>query len=211
VAAVFTGLIPFPALHRLNAAEQAEPLTVALRYVGRSDALIGWVALGSVVAHSAVLLVFQLGQARIFTALGRDGLLPPLFARIHSRFHTPHVATIAIGVFVGVAAGVANIDEMVDLTNVGTLFAFVLVCVGVSVLRFRVPDRPRPFRVPLGPLVIPILGAAACLGLIVYLPSTSWKRFVAWLVAGLVLYALYGVRHSRLRQHDQEWARAQKS
>jgi len=210
VAAVFTGLIPFPALHRLNAAEQAEPLTVALRYVGRSEALIGWVALGSVVAHTAVLLVFQLGQARIFMAMARDGLLPPLFARIHPRFHTPHVATIAIGIFVGIAGAVANIDEMVDLTNVGTLFAFVLVCIGVTVLRFKVPDRPRPFRVPLGPFVIPTLGAAACLGLIVYLPPTSWMRFIFWLMAGLVFYALYGARHSRLRQHNEEWARARK-
>jgi basic amino acid/polyamine antiporter, APA family len=211
VAAVFTGLIPFPALHRLNAAEQAEPLTVALRYVGRSDALIGWVALGSVVAHTAVLLVFQLGQARIFMARARDGLLPPLFARIHPRFHTPHVATIAIGIFVGVAAAVANLDEMVDLTNVGTLFAFVLVCIGVSVLRFKVPDRPRPFRVPFGPFVIPLLGALACLGLIVYLPATSWWRFVAWLSAGLVFYALYGSRHSRLRERAKAWTRSSES
>ena len=203
VAAVFTGLVPFPALRNLNAAEQAEPLTVALRYVGRSDALLGVVALGSVVAHTAVLLVFQLGQARIFMAMARDGLLPPFFARVHPRFHTPHVATIATGILVGSAAAVTNLDEMVDLTNVGTLFAFVLVCIGVCVLRFKVPDRPRPFRVPLGPFAIPALGAAACLGLIVYLPPTSWLRFVAWLVVGLALYALYGARHSRLRQRAQ--------
>jgi APA family basic amino acid/polyamine antiporter len=204
VAAVFTGLVPFPALARLNAAEQAEPLTVALRYVGRSEALVGIVALGSVVAHTAVLLVFQLGQARIFMAMARDGLLPPAFARVHPRFHTPHVATIAIGILVGGAAAVANIDEMVDLTNVGTLFAFVLVCIGVSVLRFKQPDRPRPFRVPLGPLVIPVVGALSCLGLIVYLPPTSWMRFVVWLVIGLVLYAAYGAWHSRLRQRTRD-------
>jgi APA family basic amino acid/polyamine antiporter len=92
---------------------------------------------------------------------------------------------------------------MVDLTNVGTLFAFVLVCIGVCVLRFKVPDRPRPFRVPLGPFVLPALGALACLGLIVYLPPTSWLRFFAWLVVGLALYALYGAHHSRLRQRAQ--------
>jgi APA family basic amino acid/polyamine antiporter len=139
VAVVFTGLVPFPTLRSLNAAEQAEPLTVALRHVGRSDTIVGLVAFGSVVAHTAVLLVFQLGQARIFMAMARDGLLPGALARVHPRFRTPHVATIIIGIVVGGLAGVSNIDEMVDLTNIGTLSAFLLVCIGVSILRFRRP------------------------------------------------------------------------
>jgi APA family basic amino acid/polyamine antiporter len=200
VAVVFTGLVPFPALQSLNASEQAEPLTVALRHVGRSDAVVGLVAFGSVVAHTAVLLVFQLGQARIFMAMARDGLLPGALARVHPRFRTPHVATIITGVAVGGLAGVSNIDEMVDLTNIGTLSAFLLVCLGVSILRFRSPDQPRPFRVPFGAILVPALGALSCIGLIAYLPPASWKRFGAWLVVGLVVYLGYGYRHSRLRR-----------
>jgi APA family basic amino acid/polyamine antiporter len=200
VAVVFTGLVPFPVLQSLNASEQAEPLTVALRHVGRSDTIVGLVAFGSVVAHTAVLLVFQLGQARIFMAMARDGLLPASLARVHPRFRTPHVATILTGIGVGVLAGVSNIDEMVDLTNIGTLSAFLLVCIGVSILRFRMPDRPRPFRVPFGPILIPALGVLSCVGMIAYLPRTSWVRFGVWLVVGLVVYTLYGYRHSHLRE-----------
>jgi APA family basic amino acid/polyamine antiporter len=199
VAIVFTGLVPFPALQNLNASEQAEPLTVALRYVGRSDTTVGLVAFGSVVAHTAVLLVFQLGQARIFMAMARDGLLPGALARVHPRFRTPHVATILTGVGVGILAAVSNIDEMVDLTNIGTLFAFLLVCIGVAVLRFKAPDRPRPFRVPFGAVLIPALGVLSCLYMIAHLPRTSWMRFGLWLAVGLVVYIGYGYRHSRLR------------
>ncbi len=199
VAVVFTGLVPFPTLQSLNAAEQAEPLTVALRHVGRSNTIVGLVAFGSVVAHTAVLLVFQLGQARIFMAMARDGLLPAPLARVHPRFRTPHVATIITGIFVGGLAGVSNIDEMVDLTNIGTLSAFVLVCIGVSILRFRFPDRPRPFRVPFGPILVPAVGLVSCVGMIVYLPPKSWIRFGVWLVVGLVVYIGYGYWHSRLR------------
>jgi APA family basic amino acid/polyamine antiporter len=153
-----------------------------------------------VIAHTAVLLVFQLGQARIFMAMARDGLLPPQLGRIHPRFRTPHVATILTGLGVGGAAAVSNLDEMVDLTNVGTLFAFLLVCLGVTILRVRLPHHPRPFRVPFGPLLVPAVGALSCLGLIAYLPPTSWTRFGLWLACGLVLYTSYGYRHSRLRQ-----------
>ena len=145
-----------------------------------------------------MLLVFQLGQPRILFAMSRDGFLPPAFSRVHPRFKTPHVSTVITGLAVGGVAAVANIDEMVDLTNIGTLFAFVLVCLGVVVLRYREPGRERPFRVPFGPLLLPGLGLASCLFLIVYLPPASYFRFVGWLVAGLVVYAAYGYRHSRL-------------
>jgi APA family basic amino acid/polyamine antiporter len=199
VAVVFTGLIPFPTLRSLNAAQQAEPLTVALQHVGRSNTIVGLVAFGSVVAHTAVLLVFQLGQARIFMAMARDGLLPASLARVHPRFRTPHVATVVTGIAVGGLAGVSNIDEMVDLTNIGTLSAFLLVCIGVSILRFRSPDRPRPFRVPFGPILVPAVGVLSCVGMIAYLPPKSWIRFVVWLAVGLVVYIGYGYWHSRLR------------
>jgi APA family basic amino acid/polyamine antiporter len=109
------------------------------------------------------------------------------------------VSTILTGLLVGGVSAVASIDEMVDLTNIGTLFAFMLVCIGIVVMRFREPDRRRPFRVPFGPLLVPLLGLASCLLLVAYLPPTSWARFVGWLLAGLVVYGAYGMRRSRLR------------
>jgi basic amino acid/polyamine antiporter, APA family len=199
VAAVFTGMIPYPALKHTLANKQAEPLTLAMQYVSMPNWMVGLVAFGSVVAHTAVLLVFQLGQPRIFFSMARDGLLPPVFARVHPKHKTPHVTTILTGVAVGVTSAFTNLDEMVNLTNIGTLFAFILVCLGIMILRFRDPDRERPFRVPLGPVLLPALGLISCLGLIYYLPPSSWWRFVGWLAVGLVVYFLYGYRHSRLR------------
>jgi APA family basic amino acid/polyamine antiporter len=204
VAAVFTGMMPYAQLARATASERAEPLTMALSYVNLPGWVVGVVALGSVVAHTAVLLVFQLGQPRILFAMSRDGFLPPAFSRVHPRFGTPHVSTLLTGLAVGGAAAVANIDEMVDLTNIGTLAAFVLVCLGVIVLRFREPARERPFRVPFGPLLIPGLGLTSCLFLIVYLPPQSYWRFLGWLGIGLVVYGAYGYRHSRLGQPKTE-------
>ena len=126
--------------------------------------------------------------------MSRDGLLPRWFAKVHPTFRTPHVSTILTGVLVGVTAMFTSLDEMVDLTNIGTLFAFVLVCVGIMILRVREPNRERPFRVPGGPFLLPTLGALSCLWLAYYLPPTSWMRFVAWLGVGLVIYAGYGLR-----------------
>jgi APA family basic amino acid/polyamine antiporter len=202
VAAVFTGIIPYNVLVNRLATEQAEPLTMALQYANIErwgDFFVGLVAFGSVVAHTAVLLVFQLGQPRIFFSMARDGLLPPSFAKVHPRFRTPHVTTILTGVAVGTCAMFTSIDEMVDLTNIGTLFAFVLVCLGILVLRRRDPDRPRAFRTPLVPLV-PLLGVLSCAYLMLGLPIVTWIRFGLWLVVGLVVYFLYGHRHSGLRQ-----------
>jgi basic amino acid/polyamine antiporter, APA family len=207
VAAVFTGLISYPELQAKLATEQAEPLTMALEHVGQVfNKDLGWavgiVAFGSVIAHTAVLLVFQLGQPRIFFSMARDGLLPSVFSKVHPRFRTPYVSTIITGVFVAVFAAFASIDEMVDLTNIGTLFAFILVCAGIIVLRVREPNRERPFKVP-GGLVLPILGIASCLYLIYYLPPTSWLRFAAWLNFGFVIYVGYGSVKSRLTGRHQ--------
>ena len=210
VACVFTGLISYSDLKAKLATEQAEPLTMALQHVGQQfNTDLGWaigiVAFGSVIAHTAVLLVFQLGQPRIFFSMARDGLLPKVFYKVHPRFKTPHISTILTGVFVASFAAVASIDEMVDLTNIGTLFAFILVCAGIIVLRIKDPARHRPFRVPFG-LVIPILGIISCLYLIYYLPPTSWLRFAAWLNFGFVIYVGYGAVHSRLtgRHHAEQ-------
>jgi APA family basic amino acid/polyamine antiporter len=200
IAAVFTGMIPYKDLVKTLASEQAEPLTLAMKYVSMPNWMVGVVAFGSVVAHTAVLLVFQLGQPRIFFAMSRDGLLPPFFAKVHPKYKTPHVATIITGVFVGVTAMFTSLDDMVDLTNIGTLFAFMLVCIGIMVLRIKDPGRERSFRVPGGAYLLPILGALSCLGLAYYLPPKSWMRFIYWLLAGLVIYLVYGYRNSRLRK-----------
>jgi basic amino acid/polyamine antiporter, APA family len=200
VASVFIGIMPFGVLKQKLATEQAEPLTMALQYAKIErwgNVIVGIVAFGSVVAHTAVLLVFQLGQPRIFFSMARDGLLPQWFAKVHPRFHTPHVTTILTGVVVGVCAMFTNIEEMVDLTNIGTLFAFTLVCIGILVLRKREPGRTRPFRTPWVPF-IPILGVISCIYLMLGLPLKTWERFVYWLLAGLVVYFLYGFRRSRL-------------
>jgi APA family basic amino acid/polyamine antiporter len=199
VAAVFTGLIPYPELVKRLATEQAEPLTMALDHVApNAKWASGIVAFGSVVAHTAVLLVFQLGQPRIFFSIARDGLLPPVFAKVHPKFKTPHVTTILTGVIVGAFAAVMSIDEMVDLTNIGTLFAFVLVCIGITILRYKDPARHRPFKVPFGAWLLPMMGAVSCLFLMYYLPPTSWWRFVAWLMIGLSVYLSYGYAKSEL-------------
>lgn len=192
VAAILTGMVPYQQL----ASSAADPLAAAFELHGL-DAAAGLIAFGAVVATTAVLLVFQLGQPRIFFAMGRDGLLPPVVTRVHPRFHTPHVTTIVTGVVVAGVAAFSSLEAMVDLTNIGTLFAFILVCAGTLILRIREPERQRAFRVPFGP-VIPVLGMASCLGLIYYLPPASWTRFGLWLLAGLVIYLAYGRKHSRL-------------
>ncbi|HEY8186862.1 MAG TPA: amino acid permease [Pyrinomonadaceae bacterium] len=197
VAAVFTGMVPWGAVRGWTAAQRGEALTMALEHVAPQA---HWqntvVAFGSVVAHTAVLLVFQLGQPRIFFSMARDGLLPSVFASVHPKFKTPHVTTILTGVLVGGIAAFATVDEMVSLTNIGTLFAFILVCVGVMVLRRKDPLRLRPFRVPLGPYLLPSLGAISCAFLIYYLPEGSYWRFVGWLMLGLAIYLSYGYTRS---------------
>ena len=185
----------------------AEPMITALALADGSPALLNAsrfiVSLGAVIAMSSVLLVFQLGQPRIFMSMARDGLLPPFLARVHPRFKTPYIGTILTGLFVAVFAAFANIAEVVDLTNIGTLFAFVIVSVGVIVLRYKEPDRVRPFRAPLVP-VTPIISIVSCIYLMTQLPRLTWIRFGLWLVAGLLIYFLYSVRHSRLRQRARQ-------
>lgn len=200
VAAVFTGIIPYSHLVKMLATQQAEPLTLALQYANIQkwgNLFVGIVAFGSVVAHTAVLLVFQMGQPRIFFSMARDGLLPAKFAKVHPRFRTPHVTTILTGVAVGTCSMFTSIDEMVDLTNIGTLFAFTLVCIGILILRKRDPDRPRAFRTPWVPL-LPLCGVASCVYLMMGLPWVTWVRFGLWLVVGMVIYFLYGYKKSLL-------------
>ncbi len=159
------------------------------------------VSAGALAGMTSVLLVFQLGQPRIFMAMARDGLLPQYFSRIHPKFRTPWITTIWTGIIVGGVAMFTDIGSLADLTNIGTLFAFILVCIGVCVLRRSAPERDRPFRVPLVPTV-PIIGMALCAVLMLSLPLVTWLRFVGWLAIGLVIYFTYGTRHSRLQHED---------
>jgi len=190
VTIVMTGLVPSSELGT------GDPLAHALRAAGLAR-LATAMSLGAVVAVTAVLLVFQLGQPRILLAMARDGLLPPAFARVHGRFRTPALGTILTGVFVGLAPTFLTQDQALELTNIGTLFAFLLVALGVIALRVREPDRARPFRCP-GYPVTPALAALACLALIAGLPATNWWRFAIWLAVGLAIYFRYGAKRSRL-------------
>jgi len=156
------------------------------------------VSAGALAGLTSVLLVFQLGQPRIFMAMARDGLLPQYFASIHPRFRTPHITTIWTGIAVGGVAMITDISSLADLTNIGTLFAFVLVCLGVIVLRRTERSRPRPFRVPFVP-IFPILGVLLCGVLMISLPIETWIRFFVWLAIGMLIYFGYSVRHSKLR------------
>ncbi|ADV64132.1 amino acid permease-associated region [Isosphaera pallida ATCC 43644] len=199
IAAVFTGIVPFGELLRWTDQERGEPLTKALAQVFPNLPWVNLVmATGAVISTTAVLLVFQLGQPRIFMAMARDGLLPKFLARVHPTFGTPHVTTILTGLFVAFFAAFASLDEVVDLTNIGTLFAFTLVCLGIVILRHTDPERPRAFKVPFGPYVLPLMGAVSCVFLAYYLPPASWWRFVGWLALGLAIYFGYGYSHSVL-------------
>ncbi|MGH7719481.1 MAG: amino acid permease [Gemmatimonadaceae bacterium] len=192
VGIVATGLVPYEQLRA------SDPLAEALRVAGLQTA--SWiVAFGAVVSLTAVLLVFQYGQPRIFFAMARDGLLPRWAAKVHGKYRTPHVTTLITGLAVAAGAMVMDENEIYDLTNIGTLSAFVIVCIGVLVLRRIDPDRHRPFRVKALPLVS-LAGAGACLYVMLGLPAHAWERFAIWLALGMVVYFAYGYRRSVLRR-----------
>jgi APA family basic amino acid/polyamine antiporter len=188
-ALVMTGLVPSSQLGT------GDPLATALRGAGL-DRLATIMAFGAVVAVTAVLLVFQLGQARIFMAMARDGLLPPAFARVHPRFRTPAFSTIVTGTCVALAPTFMTQSQALELTSIGTLFAFIVVACGVIALRIREPQRARPFRVPWYPFT-PMAAIGFCLWLMAGLPPLNWIRFGVWLLVGLVVYLGYGAKRSR--------------
>jgi APA family basic amino acid/polyamine antiporter len=144
------------------------------------------------------LLVFQLGQARVWFAMSRDGLFPKIFGRVHPKFQTPAFSTWVAGFVVGIPAGLLDIGTLADLSNIGTLFAFALVAAGVLILRYREPNRRRAFRAPGGPIA-PAITILTCILLMAGLPIMNWIRFFVWMIIGLVLYSLYGSRKSTLR------------
>ncbi|MFY9823726.1 MAG: amino acid permease [Thermoanaerobaculia bacterium] len=193
VVAVLTGMVPYGQLD-MNA-----PVADAFRRVGLRWAQF-LIALAGIAGITSVLLVTMLSQARILLAIARDGLLPQgFFGAVHERFRTPWKSTLVTGLFVGLLAAFLPIDVLLMLVNMGTLFAFVIVCAAVLIMRRKHPDAERPFRVPLVPLV-PIVGIASCLLLMFSLPSENWLRLIVWLAIGLVIYFSYGRRHSTLRR-----------
>jgi APA family basic amino acid/polyamine antiporter len=181
---------------RYNHINVKAPLANAFISVGQHT-IARIVGYGALAGLTSVVLILMLGQSRVFFAMSRDRLLPPAFSAISERFRTPYRTTLVTGVVVAVLAAVFDINTLSEMVNIGTLFAFMLVSIGVVVLRRTRPDLPRPFRTPLVP-VVPALSVLASLWLMLNLESLTWLRFVVWLAIGLVVYFLYGMRHSRL-------------
>ncbi|MFF0226348.1 amino acid permease [Streptomyces sp. NPDC004629] len=172
------------------------PLADAFKATGHPW-FAGVISFGAAVGLTTVCMILLLGQTRVFFAMSRDGLLPRFFSRVHPRFRTPHRPTILLGVVIAVVAGFTSLSELAELVNIGTLFAFVVVAVGVVILRRTRPDLHRAFRTPWVP-VIPVLSVAATLWLMLNLPAETWLRFAVWMVLGFIVYFLYGRTHSRL-------------
>jgi basic amino acid/polyamine antiporter, APA family len=206
VSGVMVGLVPYTTM--LN-----QPAPLVLTIQAAADRAVGtsWegtmalvkvlVTIGGLAGLSSVMVVMMLAQPRIFLSMSRDGLLPAWAGRIHPRYHTPHISTLVTGVVVAIAAGLTPIGTLGSLVSIGTLLAFVIVSIGIVVLRRTRPDLPRPFRMPWVP-VLPILSAAVSLVLMLGLPRATWERLIIWMVIGVGLYFAYGYRHSRLRTAD---------
>ncbi|WP_455352017.1 amino acid permease [Streptomyces sp. SYSU K217416] len=172
------------------------PLADAFKATGHPW-FAGFISFGAAVGLTTVCMILLLGQTRVFFAMSRDGLLPRFFSRAHPTLRTPYRATILLGVIIAILAGFTTLEELAELVNIGTLFAFVVVAIGVIILRRTRPDLPRAFRTPLVPL-LPIVSVAASLWLMLNLPAETWRRFAIWMALGVVVYFVYGRRNSRL-------------
>jgi APA family basic amino acid/polyamine antiporter len=196
VAAIMTGVVPYAQL------DVADPIALVLNSLNMRWASLV-ISSGAIAGITSVLLVLLLGQPRILFSMSRDGLLPAFLSRVHPRFQTPHITTMSTGGIVALAAAFTPIDVSSELCSIGTLFAFMIVCAGVIVLRYVRPEMNRPFRVPATP-VLPAVGILLCGYLMISLPLVTWMRFLVWLVLGLLLYTLYGFRRSRLNGEENE-------
>ncbi|MED1952953.1 amino acid permease [Brevibacillus centrosporus] len=192
VSLTLTGIVPYEMLNVKN------PVAFALSYV-QQDWVAGFISLGAIVGITTVLLVMMYGQARLFFAMSRDGLLPKVFSQVHEQTQVPRKSTLIVGILVAIFSGLLPLNKLAELTNIGTLFAFILVSIGVVVLRNTNPDLRRSFRVPLVPLV-PILAVIFCGYLVYSLPLITKLGFLGWLVVGFFVYFLYGRRHSHLHK-----------
>ncbi|HEV7137804.1 MAG TPA: amino acid permease [Steroidobacteraceae bacterium] len=192
MAALITGMVPY---FKLN---DAEPVAVALDAHAGLAWLSVFLKLGIIAGMTSVILTSLLGQPRILLSMADDGLLPPAMSRCHPRFKTPHVATAVTGIGAALIAGVFPLDVLADLISMGILLAFVVVCIGVLVMRYTRPEVHRPFRVPAAWLLCP-LGALVCAGMTYFLSNATWIRLVVWTAIGTAIYAFYGYKHSRLR------------
>jgi APA family basic amino acid/polyamine antiporter len=187
--------------------DEIAPVAVAIDHMGKADAAgiihpdYPWLNRAILVAilggYSSVILVMLMGQSRVFFSMSKDGLLPKIFSKIHTRFRTPFKSNFLFMVFVSLFAAFVPARVVGEMTSIGTLFAFILVCLGVLVMRKNMPDAPRGFKTPLVPLV-PILGVATCLFMMVFLPLDTWIRLIVWMIIGFDVYLWYGVRHSLL-------------
>lgn len=193
VAIVLTGIVSYTFLN------VADPIAVGVDAMGKG---LFWlrpiIKIAAIAGLSSVILVMMLGQPRIFYSMSKDGLLPPMFSKVHPKFKTPYVSTIITGSVAMILAGVLPINILGELVSIGTLLAFAIVCIGILVLRYKKPDIERPFRTPFVP-VVPILGAGICLVQMYSLPLDTWLRLIIWMAIGFVIYFTYSIHHSHLR------------
>jgi basic amino acid/polyamine antiporter, APA family len=195
VAIVLTGVVSY---HFLSV---PAPIAMAVDAMGSSLAWLRWIIKFAAIAGlSSVILVLLMGQPRIFFSMSKDGLLPAVFSRVHPRFRTPYISTIMTGIVAMILAGILPIGKLGELVSIGTLLAFVIVCISVLVLRKTHPEYPRPFKTPWLPYV-PVAGALICIGVMIFLPLDTWIRLIVWFIIGMVIYFAYGIHHSKLRKH----------
>lgn len=192
VSAILTGIVDY---RQLNV---AEPIAVGIEATGYT-VLTDLVKIGAIAGLSSVMLVMLLGQPRIFYSMSRDGLIPPLFGKVHPKFQTPYISSILIGIVAAITAGALPIAQLGEMTSIGTLLAFIIVCGGVWYMRVQDPERARPFRTPWVPLV-PILGMVVCFAMMASLNVHTWYRLLGWLAIGLIIYFTYSRKHSKLNQ-----------
>ena len=197
VTTVLTGIVHYKELN------VAAPIAVAVDQAGAGLSWLSpFIKLGAVAGLSSVILVMMLGQARIYYSISKDGLLPKVFSKVHSKHGIPRNATVFASIITGLIAGLFPLHVLSELVSIGTLMAFTIVCISIMILRKTQPDLKRPFRTPWVPF-IPLLGAGICIVQMVFLPWSTWERMIAWTILGFIIYFLYGIKHSKLNEPDK--------